>query len=195
MAGFPINIPNAPLTDGNGMVTREWYRFFSNVQNMVGGPVSPFDDSALLAGPNGIAALAMPLDEGLGAATRALLATEDTFPPQPVFFSLPDDMLQPYTPNIPATKSRANRTVTASATLTLSDDIVFADATLGPLVVTLPSASSASGNGVFVKKIDTTANAVTIIGTDPIDGMTSVQIAAPYTCLTLFASFSGWFII
>lgn len=34
---FAINPPNAPLTDGKGMVTATWYRFFAQIQKLVGG--------------------------------------------------------------------------------------------------------------------------------------------------------------
>ena len=61
------------------------------------------------------------------------------------------------------------RTVTANYTVLLSDATIFVDATAGPITVTLPAAASAIVNGqgqwVRVKKIDTTANAVTIVAT------------------------------
>ena len=61
------------------------------------------------------------------------------------------------------------RTVTANYTVVLSDGVIFVDASAGPVTITLPLASSAIVNGqgqrVRVKKIDTTANAVTISAT------------------------------
>lgn len=82
MTGFPINPPRAPITDGVGMVTNEWYRFFIQIQRLIGGPSSPFDDNALIASaPSQAAALA--LQEG----------GMDLVPP--VIAVMPDDALVP----------------------------------------------------------------------------------------------------
>lgn len=47
MTGFAINPPNAALVDDRGYITPEWYKFFVQVQRMIGGPVNPFDDVLL----------------------------------------------------------------------------------------------------------------------------------------------------
>jgi hypothetical protein len=49
MTGFPINPPRAPIADAGGNTTPEWYRFFVQIQRMIGGPSDPFDDTAVLA--------------------------------------------------------------------------------------------------------------------------------------------------
>ena len=49
MTGFPINPPREPLVDSNGYVVPAWYKYFLAIQKLIGGPVSPFDDSTLLA--------------------------------------------------------------------------------------------------------------------------------------------------
>lgn len=77
------------------------------------------------------------------------------------------------------------RTVTANYTVLLSDGTIFVDCTAGPVTITLPTAASAIVNGqgqrVRVKKIDTTANAVTITATGgQIDGAASAVISTPY---------------
>lgn len=49
--GFPINPPNTPMVNENGLLTTPWYRFFSQIQKMLGsGVTSPFDDSSILGG-------------------------------------------------------------------------------------------------------------------------------------------------
>lgn len=77
------------------------------------------------------------------------------------------------------------RTVTANYTVLLSDAVIFVDATAGPVTITLPTAASAivggQGQRVRVKKIDVTANAVTITATGgQIDGAPSAVISTPY---------------
>lgn len=50
--GFPINPPGAPIGAINGtpiFIDPVWYRYFLAIQKVIGGPVSPFDDGALLA--------------------------------------------------------------------------------------------------------------------------------------------------
>lgn len=49
--GFPINPPSTPLVKEDGRtVSNEWNSFFVNIQKVIGGPVSPFDDVQVLAG-------------------------------------------------------------------------------------------------------------------------------------------------
>lgn len=95
--GFPINPPNTALVDQRGHVTPEWYRFFVAVQKMLGGPVSPFDDSALIA--------IMPLmPPSADATAEAILAAgpiapvEQQDPLIPPAMPIPawDDLMIPY---------------------------------------------------------------------------------------------------
>lgn len=39
MALFTINPPNTPLVDGRGLVSTEWYRFFANLQRVLGNDI------------------------------------------------------------------------------------------------------------------------------------------------------------
>ena len=89
--GFPINPPNSPIgktSKGEPIYLEgEWYRFLLNIQKLIGGPVSPFDDSALLAtGNSGLVASKQDGDPTLDAlsdldATPGLLTQTgaDTF--------------------------------------------------------------------------------------------------------------------
>lgn len=52
---FPINPTNAPLVDENGIVTPEWYRFFTSIWKLLGQPGDPFDDAILLGGAQAFA--------------------------------------------------------------------------------------------------------------------------------------------
>lgn len=48
--GFPINPPRARLTDTDGYVSQEWYRYFTKIQQAVGSsPSVTWQDGFLLA--------------------------------------------------------------------------------------------------------------------------------------------------
>jgi len=75
----------------------------------------------------------------------------------------------------------ANRT--AAVTLTnVSAMNNTCDATTASFIITLPAANSANGQVLWFKKIDTTANTVTIqrAGTDTIDGATTYVLSTQY---------------
>lgn len=70
-------------------------------------------------------------------------------------------------------------TKTTTYTITLTDDIIFADCTAGGFTINLPTAASASGRSFTVMKIDSTANIPTI---DP-NGAETICGAATHTIL------------
>lgn len=86
---------------------------------------------------------------------------------------------------------------TGDYTITTADTVVLVDANGAPIAITLPLASSASGYRFFVKKIDSTANAVTLTrsGSDTIDGSTTAAISVQYTSLTVLSNGTNWFIV
>lgn len=72
-----------------------------------------------------------------------------------------------------------------------------ADATGGAFAVTLPAASAAAGKTLEVKKIDSSANAVTVTraGSDTIDGATTYALSAQYQSVTLVSDGSAsWYV-
>lgn len=88
------------------------------------------------------------------------------------------------------------RTITASATALVSDDQILADATLGALIVTLPTAVGNSGVSVQVKKIDSTGLTVTVdgAGAETIDGDLTKIIGSQWTNITVVSDGTAWFI-
>ena len=75
----------------------------------------------------------------------------------------------------------AERGVTSNTTLTGDDaGIVFANASAGPIVITLPAANVLAGRPVrfYIKKVDSSANAVTVqvAGADTIEGAATYVI-------------------
>ncbi|HSX43168.1 MAG TPA: hypothetical protein VLF59_03720 [Candidatus Saccharimonadales bacterium] len=88
-------------------------------------------------------------------------------------------------------------TKTTGYTVTSSDTVVFADATSGNVTITLPTASGVAGYRFYVKRIDGSANTVTISrsGSDTIDGMTSFTLDLQYTAFGVVSNGSNWYIL
>lgn len=90
------------------------------------------------------------------------------------------------------------RTTTMTDTVTLNDGVILCNATGGAYQETLPAASAGKGLTVRFKKIDSSANAVTIAraASDTIDGATSVALTIQYEALTLISDgVSSWSIL
>jgi hypothetical protein len=98
-----------------------------------------------------------------------------------------------------------SRQVSSTATLTLSDYVVAANASGAAFTITLPAVSSTAGacNGMmlFIKKTDSSTNAVTVAasGTDTIEGNASLVLKKQYDSLQLVSNNSSgnhvWFIL
>jgi hypothetical protein len=88
-------------------------------------------------------------------------------------------------------------TVTGDATLTNANGLVLADATAAALTLTLPAASGNTGLVLEVKKIDVTANTVTVQSafSEDIDGGGSAVISTSMTALSFASDGSSWWII
>jgi len=96
-----------------------------------------------------------------------------------------------------ASPTFATATKTTNYTITGSDTVIFADATSGNVTITLPLASGLPGYRFYVKRIDGSANSVTVQRTnsDTIDGQTSHTLDVQYMSVTLVSNGSNWFII
>jgi hypothetical protein len=101
--------------------------------------------------------------------------------------------------------SMKSRQVKVATTLTLSDYAVLASASSAAFTITLPGVSSTAGacNGMilFIKKIDSSTNAVTVSAAsgDTIEGNTSIILKKQYDSLQLVSNNSSgaheWFIL
>lgn len=87
--------------------------------------------------------------------------------------------------------------VTTNTTLTVSNEMVLANASGAPIVITLPNATTiGNGREFTIKKIDATANIVAVSGisSQTIDGSVVVSISTQWQSYTI-KSFSGaWYI-
>lgn len=88
--------------------------------------------------------------------------------------------------------------ITASTTLTMSSPhYIWVDASAGPVTVTLFPSASNPIRTVLIKKIDSTANAVTIAGngTDTIEGAASISISTQWAFRAVTNTQAGeWYI-
>lgn len=95
------------------------------------------------------------------------------------------------------------RTIITSETLTKVDSTIIADATGGPFTIFLPSATTNRGHIFNIKKVDATANIVTIdaAGVQNIDGALTYSLNIQYQSVTIIAvnisvaPGSTWYII
>lgn len=78
---------------------------------------------------------------------------------------------------------QGTRLVLAADVVEATDDTILCDATAGAFNITLPLAAQVGGLRVTIKKIDASANAVTLVGT--IDGAVNPTLAAQYKSKTI----------
>jgi len=77
----------------------------------------------------------------------------------------------------------------------ITNEIVLADAVGGPMTVNLPTPTS--GRRVIVKKIDASANVVTVDtpGAETIDGAGTFPLSTQYDSVTVVADGANWFVV
>lgn len=80
--------------------------------------------------------------------------------------------------------------VSANYSLTLFDDLVLVDATAGAVTITMPSAATTSGRVYTIKKVDASANAVTLNGAT-IDGVANPTLTTQWQSKRVQASGAG----
>ena len=85
--------------------------------------------------------------------------------------------------------------VSSNTVLTNNNDVVLVSAASGVIAITLPSPSD--GKLIYVKKTDSTVNAVNIIpsGVDTIDGNPRYSLLGQYDAVQMISDGTNWFII
>lgn len=89
-------------------------------------------------------------------------------------------------------------TITASSdTLDANNYTVLCDASSNAITINLPAAASHNGREYNVKKIDSTANTITVDGngSETIDGSTTAIITEQYASITVQSDGSNWHIV
>lgn len=85
------------------------------------------------------------------------------------------------------------RAVSIDVAVTTTDYAIGVDASAGNRTVTLPALSA--GRVLVIKKLDATANLITISGPDDIDGATSLALTSQYETRTLLAGSTEWWVV
>jgi hypothetical protein len=115
-------------------------------------------------------------------------------PPSMVTLATPPSIVAPEIPPIVITELQlSHRTVSSSGLIISSDTVVLVNAAGGTLAVTMPNPVICDKKVLFIKKVDTTANKVTINGA--IDGKTSVVLTFPWQCVMLHSTGTAWQLI
>jgi hypothetical protein len=99
-----------------------------------------------------------------------------------------------------AAAASSSLTITAKTTtytITTDDDVVTGDSSGGAFSFTLPTAVGNSGKVYHIKKIDSSANAVTIDGdgTETIDGATTRDLLFQYDSISIVSDNANWNIL
>ena len=81
----------------------------------------------------------------------------------------------------------ASTSVTADYTVTINDSFLAVDATAGAVTVTLAPAAEFIGKRITIKKIDSSANAVTVSGSETIDGAATQVITVQYDAICVMS--------
>ena len=103
-----------------------------------------------------------------------------------------------YARNFASATFNALQTITAATdSLVTTDTTNLCDCTSNAIALTIPSGSTAQvGNRYEIKKIDSSANAVTITATGAtIDGAASITLPSQYQSVTLVCDGTNWFIV
>ena len=83
-------------------------------------------------------------------------------------------------------------TISGAFTPTAMDSVLLADASGGPVTITLPKPERVKGLLLTIKRIDAVgANAVTIVG--KVDGTVNPTLNAQYKAIQIVAAESGWY--
>jgi hypothetical protein len=87
--------------------------------------------------------------------------------------------------------------VSTTYPIVASDDLIIADATSGAFVISLPTIVGNEGKNYALKKIDSSANAVTVDadGSETIDGSANVILTTQYNFTWLVAGPNEWHIV
>ncbi len=76
-----------------------------------------------------------------------------------------------------------------------ADETILADASSAAITVTLPDPASYPDEALSIKKIDSSANAVTVAphGSETIDGAASVTLANQWDSVTVKSDGTNWY--
>lgn len=210
MAG-PILPPNTPLINEKGHITREWYSYLVLLQTRLAQTPSDIDDATLIAGAAGLSdAFANDDETFLWGNAFALEDWPDDLRPAYDFSEAQDDLSGPdnglmveeadlryVSIRSSLALSIRTATTTAAAIPSLTDGTLLCNATGAAIVVALPAAASSAGRMLNIKKIDASANTVTIDpnGAELVDGAATLALTAQYQSTKIQCDGTAWWVL
>jgi hypothetical protein len=92
------------------------------------------------------------------------------------------------------TPTQSPRTVVASSSTNPLDDLIRVNASSAPITMQLETAVGADGRRHTFKKVDSTANAMTLtcFSTQTLDGVTSAALAVQYGAFSVISNGTNW---
>lgn len=94
--------------------------------------------------------------------------------------------------NLPRKRIRAFSAKTASFSVVVGEEVYDVDATSGAITSTLPPASDAAGETFTVIKIDSSANAVSVSGSETISGQNPITLDSQWDTAKVFSNGASW---
>lgn len=85
--------------------------------------------------------------------------------------------------------------VSSDYTLSAKDNLIVADASKGAIALSLPPAQGNIGVDFTIKKIDSTTNAVKVVSTETIDGLTTRALTTQNAYLLIKSTDINWIIL
>ncbi len=89
-------------------------------------------------------------------------------------------------------KTHPVKTIKAAYNVLVTDETLEGDATAGAFIAQLPGAQSVFGQDFIISKIDGSGNAVTVSGSDPLDGQSSVILDSQWQKAHVRSVGTGW---
>ncbi len=125
-----------------------------------------------------------------GTSNQVTIADGDGVAGNPTV-SLPNGLI------LPGAVGFALRSITSARTLDATDYTILGDATGAAFTVTLPAVASNAGRVYIVKKIDASANSLTIDGnaSETIDGAATLDLTAQWAHVMIQSSGTAWSVI
>lgn len=174
---MPLNLPplirKLPIVDANGIPTQQFATFWDTFARAISAGVDAIAaaNAAIVVAETAAATAQAAADTAATAADTAQATAEAAQ-------AAVDAIVVPPT---------GTRTVTANTNVAFDDGTILVDATAGPVTVTLRLA--AVGDTVLIKKIDASANVVTVAaqGGETINGGANIALPVQYAaadCLT-----------
>jgi hypothetical protein len=204
--------PNVPLNNPDGTLNELWRRYFLAQSTDVTGaaptdaPYVTFTTNADLTNPRNLGLLTtgyLKLTVALGAATPVTVATVPTTDlsgtlqaaqwPATLFASSGVNLTGLTGANV--THSVVSKVFADSGYVALGDQTVLVTATGGATTIKLPATATA-GVICTVKKVDASANAVTVDGNGhTIDGAASVSLGTQWKAVRVQGDGTNWAVI